>query len=178
MSTPNFVIANLHEHRDELLTLNLDYLSWVFAGVESHFAIRPAEILGMGVSEYVESVLDKICDHTPPKNIFYLVRHEGQLVGMGGFRALTVERVEIKRVFVQPEFRGRKLGEAILIRLMQDAARYAYKRVCLETAPFMTTAHRIYEHAGFVDRQPYAEAEVPEIFHARWRFMERSLPLR
>ncbi|HET9397146.1 MAG TPA: GNAT family N-acetyltransferase [Nitrospiraceae bacterium] len=177
MTAPNFVIANLREHRGELLTLNVAYLSWVFAEVESHFAVRPADIIGMDVIHYVESVLDKICDYTAPEGVFCLVQRDGQFVGMGGLRGLTAELVEIKRIFVLPEFRGARLGEAILLRLMQDAARFGYKRVCLETAPFMKTAHRIYEAAGFVDRQPYPAAEVPEIFHRDWRFMERPLQL-
>lgn len=177
MTAPNFVIANLHDHRSELLTLNVAYLSWVFAGVEGHFAVRPAEIIGMDVTQYVESVLDKICDHTPPEGIFYLVQQDGQFVGMGGLRGLTADLVEIKRIYVRPEFRGARLGEAILVRLMQDAARFGYKRVCLESAPFMKTAQRIYEAAGFVDRQPYPEAEVPEVFLKDWRFMERPLQL-
>ena len=41
----------------------------------------------------------------------------------------------------------------------------------------MKSAHRIYEAAGFTDREPYLDAEVPEAFHARWRFMERPLGL-
>jgi len=154
LSAPTFVIADLHEHRGELFTLNVAYLSWVFAGVERHFGVRPAEIVGMDAVQYVDSVLDKICDHTPPKGVFYLVRHDGQFIGMGGLRALTAELVEINRVYVRPSFRGSRLGQAILARLMNDAARFAYQRVCLETAPFMTTAHRIYKAAGFVDRQP------------------------
>lgn len=173
----NLVIANLRDHRSELLALNVAYLSWVFAGVEGRFAVRLAEIIGMDVSQYVESVLDKICDHTPPEGIFYLVQQDGQFVGMGGLRRLTAELVEIKRIYVRPEFRGARTGEAILVRLMQDAARFGYERVRLETAPFMETAHRIYEAAGFVDREPYPEAEVPEVFHKDWRFMERPLQL-
>ena len=39
----------------------------------------------------------------------------------------------------------------------------------------MKAAHRLYEAAGFVDRHPYPEAEVPEVFHKGWRFMERPL---
>ena len=56
-------------------------------------------------------------------------------------------------------------------RLMEDAARFGYKRVCLETAPFMKSAHRIYESAGFIDRAPYLETEVSQAFHSGWRFM-------
>jgi hypothetical protein len=39
----------------------------------------------------------------------------------------------------------------------------------------MTSAQRVYESNGFVDRPVYAGVEVPSDFHAHWRFMERAL---
>ena len=94
---------------------------------------------------------------------------------MGGLQGLASGAAEIKRVYVRPERRGAKLGELMLSRLMDDAARFGYRRVCRETAPFMKSAHRICEAAGFIDREPYLEAEVPQAFQSRWRFMERPL---
>jgi hypothetical protein len=39
----------------------------------------------------------------------------------------------------------------------------------------MTSAHRLYEAAGFVDIPAYADAEVPEALHHDWRFMRCKL---
>ena len=124
---------------------------------------------------YVESVLDKICDRTPPEGIFYLVETHGRLAAMGGLRGLEPSLVELKRIYVRPAFRGSGLGERILTRLLTDAQDFGYQRICLESAPFMKNAHGIYQRAGFADRLPYEAAEVPVEFHDRWRFMERLL---
>lgn len=175
MAQPRFIVADIRQHRAELLELNVEYVSWVFAQVDQHFGVRCAEVVGMPAAAYVDSVIDKICDRQPPEGIFYLVEAGGHLAGMGGLRALDDRLAEVKRIYVRPAFRGQRLGESILARVLADADAYGYTRMCLESGPFMTSAHRIYEGAGFVDRDPYMEAEVPVEFHAGWKFMEKRL---
>jgi hypothetical protein len=63
----------------------------------------------------------------------------------------------------------------MLDRLLADAVAFGYDRVLLDSGPFMTAAHRVYERKGFVDCEAYTGVEVPEAFHARWRFMRRGL---
>jgi GNAT superfamily N-acetyltransferase len=175
MSEPQFLIADIRAHRAELLSLNIEYVSWVFVQVDALFGVCCADVVGMPAPAYVESVIDKVCDQQPPLGIFYLLKVGGQLAGMGGLRGLGSSLAEVKRVYVRPAFRGHRLGERILARLLSDAVAFGYERACLESAPFMKSAHRVYETAGFIDRQPYVEAEVPSAFHSRWRFMEKSL---
>jgi GNAT superfamily N-acetyltransferase len=94
---------------------------------------------------------------------------------MGGLRRLGPGLAEIKRIYVRPNLRGHRLGEQLLRRLLDDARTFGYDHVYLDTGPFMKSAHRIYENAGFVDRGPYEGVEVPVEFHHLWRFMELSL---
>lgn len=175
MAGCEFTVADAGADRQALVALNVEYLSWVFAGVERLFGVPVDQIVGMPVSEYVPSVIDKVCGDRPPKGLFYLVRIDGELAGMGGLRALGVDAAEIKRIYFRPSFRGRRLGDVMLDRLLADARRFGYRRACLDSAPFMTTAHRLYERSGFTDCPVYEGAEVPPAFHARWRFMERAL---
>lgn len=175
MSLPQFIAADLRRDRAALIELNIEYASWVFDGIASLFGIRADDIVGMPVQDYIPVVIDKVCGDTPPAGSFYLVRIDGELAGMGGLRRLDAQRAEIKRVYFRPAFRGRKLGETMLERLLADAKAFGYAAVCLDTAPFMHAAHRLYEAHGFVDRPPYTGVEVPPQFHLRWRFMERRL---
>ena len=178
MMTTEFVKANVKEHRSDLLSLNVAYMSWLFAEFDKFYGMSSAGAVGMEAPEYVASGLDKLFASAPPEGIFYLVKHQGKFTAMGGLRSLSTDTAEIKRIYVQPDSRGAKLGSLILERLLDDATAFGYKRVYLETAPFMKSAHRIYEAAGFVDRAPYPEAEVPEAFFEHWRFMERQLAPR
>jgi GNAT superfamily N-acetyltransferase len=97
----------------------------------------------MDASDHVASVLEKPCDRSPPEGIFYLVSWQGRFVAMGGLRALSTDTAEIKRIHVHPAARGARLGELILGRLLDDAVAFGYKRVRLESAPFMKSAHCI-----------------------------------
>ena len=175
MPNYEFIAANLESHKDELIQLNVEYLSWVFEGIENLFGVPADQIVGMPANEYVPSVIEKVCGDPPPKGVFYLVKVDGKLAGMGGLRFLRTGAAEIKRIYFRPEFRGMQLGERMLGRLMADARSFGYQTVCLDTALFMKSAHRIYETNGFSDCSAYEGVEVPSEFHSRWRFMERAL---
>lgn len=175
MPNHEFIVADATVHRSQLIELNVEYLSWVFAGIEDLFAVPADQVVGMPASEYVPGVIDKVCGDPPPKGIFYLVEVESELAGMGGLRFLRTGVAEVKRIYFRPKFRGMKLGEIMLSRLLSDAGAFGYQRVCLDTALFMKSAHRLYENNGFSDCSAYEGVEVPSEFHSHWRFMERAL---
>jgi len=175
MTPPTFIPANLAMHRDALLRINIEYMLWVTGEMEKAFALSTVDLIRLPVPEYVASMIDKVCGDVPPRGAFYLIERQGEIAGMGGLRWVRKGVAEIKRIYVRPAHRGAGLGEAILHRVLDDAAAFGYRSVVLDSAPFMRSAQRLYESAGFVDRAPYAETEVPAALHNAWRFMERSL---
>jgi GNAT superfamily N-acetyltransferase len=182
MSTPVFHQANPITDRAALLALNTEYMAWVVDGLKQSTGAAPPVIMRMGLVPYVASVLDKLCAQTPPQGVFYVVMLDGAVAGMGGLRRVgdaadgaSAGVAEIKRVYVRPAFRGRQLGRAIVQRLMADARGFGYQRVCLDSAPFMQAAQRLYEALGFVDCAAYEGTEVPVALNASWRFMAREL---
>jgi GNAT superfamily N-acetyltransferase len=175
LPTVEYIIANPVSHKNELVELNIEYLTWVCKGVESHFGILAEEVVGMPVADYVPTVIDKVCGAPPPKGVFYLVKVDRGLAGMGGIRFVRDCVAEIKRIYFRPIYRGNRLGVQMLNRLIADAAGFGYKTALLDTGPFMTSAHKVYERCGFVDCAPYEEAEVPTELHSGWRFMQRHI---
>lgn len=179
VTSPVFIRADPALHREALLEINIEYLGWVLGQIEQQFGITTQSLIGMSVAEYVGGVLDKICGEAPPRAAFYLLQCGGpsgpQWAGMGGLRWLADGVAELKRVYVRPAFRGRQFGEALLSRVLADAQAFGYRRMVLDSAPFMQSAQRLYAAAGFVDRGPYEGVEVPPSMHAVWRFMERPI---
>lgn len=175
MLQPELTAADARVHRNDLIELNVEYVSWVFAEIERLFGVPADQIFGVPARDYVPTVIDKVCGDPPPLGIFYLVHVGGKLAGMGGLRSLGHGVVEIKRIYFRPDYRGMKLGDMMLKRLLSDAKAFGYEKAVLDTGPFMKSAQRLYEGNGFVDRPAYAGVEVPPGFHARWRFMERAL---
>lgn len=170
-----FVIAQLPTHANALRDLNIDYMRWVLAEAQRLLHVSPEQAMGMPVEDYVEQMLPKVLVGSPAQAVFYLVCKDGAAVAMGGLRRLSAQVAEIKRLYVTPGTRGCGLGEQLLQRLLADARAFGYANVRLDTAPFMQSAHRIYEAHGFVDIPPYEGAEVSVEFHDRWRFMEKRL---
>jgi len=170
-----FVRADLEKHREVLTRFNVEYFDWADASVRDHFSLALPSLLGMPIPDYVDSALEKLCEGAPPDSIFYVVFDGDAAIGMGGLRRVRDGVGEIKRIYVSPTGRGGGTGAKILKRLVSDARSFGYRELLLETGPFMTSAHPIYEAAGFEDVSPYSEAEVPEELRHDWRFMRCRL---
>jgi GNAT superfamily N-acetyltransferase len=165
--------AELTRDRAALLQLNTEYMSWVMGQLEVQLNIQTEQALGMPLPDYVAQHLDEIC-HSPGGR-FYLAYLGGDLAGMGGLRALTPEMGDLKRIYLRPARRGQGLGEALVKQLIGDARSLGLKQLCLDSAPFMAAAHRLYRNHGFRDCGPYPGTEAPEHLHPHWRFMALEL---
>ncbi len=174
MSSPAFRIADPFADRAALIALNIEYVTWVFAEIEKMSGLAARDILGAEVADYVPGVIDKVCGDVPPHGEFLLVELDGQPVAMGGLRRSADGVAELKRVYVRPAGRGRRLGEAIARRLVDDARAFGYRSVRLDTLPFMGAAQALYEAMGFVDCAPYP-VEMPEAARQHLRYMSLAL---
>ena len=84
-------------------------------------------------------------------------------------RRFDANRGEMKRMYVRPKFRGKKLGEALLKALIQESRDAGYAELIADTIPdAMPAALAMYEKAGFEQISPYSE-ETPEARHIRLR---------
>ncbi|HEY5454669.1 MAG TPA: GNAT family N-acetyltransferase [Acidothermaceae bacterium] len=82
----------------------------------------------------------------------FVVAYDGATpIGCGAFRDLVDEQptVEVKRMYVRPEYRGRKIGQLILRDLEARARERGAMRVRLETGTRQPEAVRLYEGAGY-----------------------------
>lgn len=180
-AAPQLIQARLDLHAQELLALNTEYMSWVFAGIEQHFGALPAALAERPVADYAAGMLDKVCGDLPPAGCFYLLAvPDGsgpalRMAGMGGLRRLDAQRAELKRIYLRPGFRGLGLGALLMRRLVDDARAFGYRQLCLDSAPFMQEAQALYARQGFQDCAPHAGTEVPAALQAGWRFMQRPL---
>jgi GNAT superfamily N-acetyltransferase len=173
--TITFEPADAHRDHAVLTELNVEYLDWLDANIRRDFGMSLPSLLGQPIHDYVAATLDKLCAAELPEGVFYIVHSDGRVAGMGGVRRTSSGASEMKRVFVRPDQRGGGLGIAIVKRLISDAESFGYTSMQLDSGPFMTSAHRLYESEGFRDRPIYDDAEVPSELHHNWRFMERSL---
>jgi len=84
-----------------------------------------------------------------PHGAFLLVSLDGTGVGCGGVKRLSDGVAEIKRMFVDPEVRGRGVARRLLGALESAARELGYTTVRLDTGRFQPDAHHLYSTAGY-----------------------------
>src|SRR5688572_9036436 len=85
-----------------------------------------------------------------PEVRFFVVRERGEALGCG---ALWIHKDygEVKRVYVRPSARGRKLGHVILRRLEEEARDLGLALLRLETGVKQPEALGLFRAAGFAE---------------------------
>jgi DNA-binding MarR family transcriptional regulator/N-acetylglutamate synthase-like GNAT family acetyltransferase len=99
----------------------------------------------------------------PPRGDFLVLRAEGDVVACGGLQPHTRQVGEIKRMWVDPAWRGCGLAGRLLTALEDRARELGCRQVYLDTNATLTEAIALYERAGYrrIERyndNPYAEA--------------------
>jgi putative acetyltransferase len=64
---------------------------------------------------------------------------------------------EVKRMYVAPAARGRRIGRLLLDRLLEHAKERGVNLLRLETGDKQNEALSLYRSAGFVNRGPFAD---------------------
>ncbi|TEU17937.1 MAG: N-acetyltransferase [Anaerolineales bacterium] len=157
------------EDRVHVRELFWEYLQWANARLDEEF----------GVNFDIESMLDQnmleLDKFLPPYGRLLLGEYEGQVVGLACMRRIREDIGEIKRMYVQPAFRGKGIGRALIEDLIAKAREIGYPRIRLDSTRFMKEAHSLYRSVGFQEIEPYPESEIPEEFQQHWVFMELQL---
>ncbi len=87
---------------------------------------------------------------------------EETAIGCGAFKEFKYKTVEIKRMFVQPESRGKGIASLILKELENWAAELNYQEAVLETGKKQTDAIRLYQKSGYTMIPNYGQYENVE----------------
>lgn len=85
----------------------------------------------------------------PGLGIFVVARLDGRAVGCGAVRLLDESTVEVKRMYVEPDIRGRGVAKEILARLEGAGRELGAERTVLETGIYQDEAIGLYRRAGY-----------------------------
>ncbi|WP_367388918.1 GNAT family N-acetyltransferase [Lewinella sp. LCG006] len=90
------------------------------------------------------------------KAAFFVVEHQGQVLGCGGFGPLSGgdgATCELKKMYFLSEIRGHGMGKKLLNHCIEAATQKGYQRMYLETVNRMTSANALYRLRGFQQLQ-------------------------
>ena len=99
--------------------------------------------------------------YAPPDGKLLLAHYNEEIAGCIALRKLEDGICEMKRLYVKPKYRGKRMGEALVLHLLSEARARGYRRMRLDTVPVMQTAHALYRSLGFVEIPAYCSNPVP-----------------
>lgn len=109
--------------------------------------------------------------YAEPNGRLLIATSDGQVAGCVALKKVDQETCEIKRLYVREEFRGQRIGIALIERLIKDSREIGYKRIRLDTfPPIMSKAVELYRSYGFREIDPYTTDPHPDLL-----FMELTL---
>ena len=145
------------------------------ADVEIHRA-EPSEVddaYGI-VSEYYEAVSVLVRDDRAAFEQEYfadgaglwLATIDSEIVGCIGMHRLPglKDAAEIKRLYVRPEHRGKRIAEALLRALEEYASEHGYSALYLDSKSDLTDAIRFYQRQGYLTCERYNDNPQATIF--------------
>lgn len=103
--------------------------------------------------------------YAEPEGGLILVFSQGRAVACGAIRPIGRGDVELKRVYVEPEFRGSGIGAMITQHFIAEASEKGYARLVLDTLARLTPAIALYKKLGFAECEPYYPNPEPDVVY-------------
>ena len=147
-----------------------EYLSFIAKEL-----IRPPWNFTLDVEYAVNFTMNNLDKFAEPDGRLLLVEVDGEIAGTISFRKIREDAGEIKRMYVKPKFRGKKLGNLLIEEVIEVSQGNDYSRLYLDTAHFMSSAISLYKKYGFKETTYYPESVLPKGLLNTMIFMMKKL---
>ena len=123
----------------------------VFAMVE--FSLKQ---YGLSVNpEGTDSDLENINrSYILPGGSFKVIEENGRIIGSCGLYKINTAVCELRKMYLNPEFKGKGLGEKMMIDAFSTAKRLRFSKMILETNSCLVEAVCLYRKYGFTEYKP------------------------
>ena len=156
-------------HLDEIRIILNEYLS--FIGEE---LIRPPWNYNLDVKYAVNFTINNLDKFAEPDGRLFLVEVDSEIAGTISLRKIREDAGEIKRMYVKPKFRGKKLGNLMVEKVISISEENGFSKLFLDTSSFMSSAVSLYEKYGFKKIDSYPECIVSKELWDNWIFMMKE----
>ena len=97
---------------------------------------------------------------------FWCLIDDNNVIGTIAIRKIDDAKriVELKRMFVLPEFQGKGYGRLLLEHAVKSAREQKYQKICLDTRRQFSVAQHLYRSVGFQETERYNDNEHAELY--------------
>ncbi len=156
MNQPANIILKIipaYDHPQEVVALFSEYTNMLIAGDRSFQKY-------LDIQHYDDEIKDLESKYGAPYGRLYLAYCNEVLAGCIGLRKIDAQNCEMKRLYVRPQFRGKKIGKQLIQKIIIDAKEIGYTHMLLDTLPFLKSALRIYTDLGFYPIESYNDSPM------------------
>ncbi len=101
--------------------------------------------------------------YAAPSGCLLLARDGDRVAGIVCLRPLGENACEMKRLFVRPDWRGRGLGRALAMAVIEQARKSGYGVMKLDTLGRLVAAESLYRSLGFAPTEPYCANPLSDV---------------
>ena len=146
-----------------------EYLSFI-----SKELIKPPWDFNLDVEYAVNFTMNNLDKFAEPDGRLLLVEVDGEIAGTISLRKIREDAGEIKRMYVKPKFRGKKLGNLMVEKVISISEENGFSKLFLDTSLFMSSAVSLYKKYGFKEIDSYTECIVSKELWDNWIFMMKE----
>ena len=110
----------------------------------------------------------------PPAGVLLIARIGSETAGCVGLRRFRDDICEMKRLYVRPDFRGRRVGRRLAEEVAMRARAMGYRTMVLDTLASMETAHALYVSMGFTPSEAYYVNPIPGVRYLTLDLRQRT----
>lgn len=103
----------------------------------------------------------------PKGKLLVALNKENHVIGCVAFHSFDKEKCEMKRLFVLPEYRSKKVGQLLVQHIIEDAQKAGYKEMILDTIQPLKSAIGLYRKFGFQETKPYYDNPMHDVIYMK-----------
>ncbi len=108
-----------------------------------------SDVLGAFPADDLENISDYYCK---AGEAFFVALLDGKIIGSIGVKQEDDRTALVRRIFVSPELRGKKVGRELLDKAIEFCREVGYQELVFKTTSKMKDAINLFENKGFSEK--------------------------